>query len=207
MSVVNLRVSVPVCGFKKSYAREFLESERVPPPATVYGFLLAMVGEEDRREYIGTRLALGITRTPEVSTILRTSWRIKNKKMPLGTGNNKRPDYQEILTGLEIAVFVDEGELADRLRRCRDWGSISRYGGLSLGESRDLVDEVALFPNWDQQEADWLVADNTGDLPLPIWVDHIGSKGTNWGQFRLAKMPLETPDREDPRWVSILPPP
>lgn len=207
MAAVNIRVRTPVCGFKKSYAREFLESERVPPPATVYGFLLAFVGEEDRRQYMGARLALAITKRPQVSTILRTSWRIKDTKKPLGSDCNKRPDYQEILTELEIAIFVDDGALADRLLLSQDWSSISRYGGLSLGESRDLVDEVCFSPDWDGRDGDWLVSDNTGDLPLPVWVDHIGSKGTNWGQFRLAKMPLTIPPKEDPRWVTIQPPP
>ncbi len=206
MSTVNLRVSVPVCSFRKPYAREYLESERVPPPSTVYGFLLSLVGEEDRYKYVGTKLAIALTSTPEVSTVLRTVWRIKNRKTPPGTGNNKRPDYQEILTGLELGIWVQDGALAQRLQSVRAPKNISRFGGLSLGESRDLVDEVVLSPSWDRKKGDWLAIDDSGEHPLPVWVDHVGSKGTRWGQFRLEDAPLDEPPVSGPRWITIQPP-
>ena len=47
MEAISLMVSVPFCSFRKPYAREFFETERIPPPATVYGFLLSLIGEED----------------------------------------------------------------------------------------------------------------------------------------------------------------
>ncbi len=79
MSSINLRVSVPFCSFRKAYAREFLESERFPPPATVYGFLLSLVGEELRETYKGTRLAIAVVREAQVAQVLRTVWRVKKK--------------------------------------------------------------------------------------------------------------------------------
>jgi len=77
---VNLLVSVPVCSFRKGFAREYLETEKVPPPSTVYGFLLSLVGEGDRSRYLGSRIAYAFINKPELSMALRTTWRIKNKK-------------------------------------------------------------------------------------------------------------------------------
>lgn len=207
MDAVSLRVSIPICSFRKPYAREYLETERIPFPSTVYGFLLSLIGEEDRNKYIGTKLAIAVTKSPLVSTVLRTAWRVKDKKYQPGTGNNRRPDYQEILTGLEIAIWVSQGGLAQRLNElCHSPGSVSRYGGLSLGESRDLVDEVEFYPKWHNQSAAWLINDKRGQYPLPVWVDHIGSKGTRWGQFKLVNSAMVIPSNNDPRWIGIAPP-
>ncbi len=206
MTTVSLRVSVPFCSFRKPYAREFLETERLPPPSTVYGFLLSLVGEEDRYAYIGTKLAVAIVKRPAVSMVLRTAWRVKNKKAPPGTGNNKRPDYQEILSGLVLGVWVAGGPLADRLTAAAKRRElIERFGGLSLGESRDLIDEIRFQPDWTGTGL-WLVAEETGEHALSVWVDHVGSKGTRWGQIRLLESLLSEPPLDDPRWVSISPP-
>jgi CRISPR-associated protein Cas5t len=166
------------------------------------------VGEENRYRYINTRLAVAVTRTPEVSTVLRTAWRIKFKTVLPGLEKNRTPDYQEILTGLEIGIWVEEGKLASRiLELAQDPEAVVRYGGLSLGESRDLVDEVKLSPQWPEGEKGrWLVRDARGNHPLPVWVDHIGSKGTRWEQFRVREQVLQTPPRDDLRWITICPP-
>lgn len=204
MNAVSLSVSVPVCAFRRPYAREFLETERVPPPATVYGFLLSLVGEEDRRKYTGTRLAVALLSFPALSTVLRTVWRVKNRAAGPGIGNNKRPDYQEILTGLELAVWVAPGAVAERLADgLQNPSAITRFGGLSLGESRDLVDEVRLAPDFTGRRGAWLSRDPAGNLPLPVWVDHVGSRGTRWEQFGLRDAPLEAPPDGDNRWITI----
>lgn len=201
---VSLLVNVPVCGFRKGFAREYLETEEVPPPSTVYGFLLSLVGEEDRAQYLGTKIAYALLRKPEVSVVLRTAWRIKDKKTSPGVGVNRRPDYQEILTGVTLAVYIRSGTLAERIKIVQtNPEQIERYGGLSLGESRDLVNDIIWFPEWPQKTADWLVRDPEGDMPLPIWVDHVGSKGTVWQQFRLEEGPLKTPPENDERWIPI----
>jgi CRISPR-associated protein Cas5t len=207
MTAVNLKVSVPVCSFRKSYAREYLETERIPPPSTVYGFLLSLVGEEDRWKYTGTRLAIAVTKCPELSTILRTVWRVQNREDLPGAGRNKKPDFKEILTDLEFGVWVEEGELSERVKRafCPDT-PVDRYGGLSLGESVDLVNEITISPNWDNMEGTWLYGEPEGKLPLPVWVDHVGTKGTKWIQVNLIENKLETPGQEDPRWLTIEPP-
>lgn len=203
MNGVSLRVTVPACSFRKAYAREFLESERVPPPATVYGFLLSLIGEEDRSRYIGSEIAVAVVNVPEVSTVLRTIWRVKKRVEGPGKGSNKRPDYQEILTGLEFGVWIKPGPLAEQLCSLKSPENICRFGGLSLGESRDLVNDIDMDPAWHREDALWLTQDEEGEYPLPVWVDHVGSKGTVWGQFNLTTKPLTMPEAQDNRWIQI----
>lgn len=202
---VSLLVTVPICGLRKGFAREYLETERIPPPSTVYGFLLSLIGEEQRSVYLGTKVAYAILTKPEISVILRTVWRLKSPKNPSGIGNNRRPDYQEILTGLEFAIWIQQGGLADRLMIAgKSPKDIDRYGGLSLGESRDLVNDVIWYPKLPKQKGLWLIHDSEGNLPLPVWVDHVGSEGTIWQQFRLEESVLDksfSPD--DKRWITI----
>lgn len=182
-----LRVSVPVCSFRRSFAREYLETERFPPPSTVYGFLLSLVGEEDRATYADAELALCVTGKPEVSRVLRTAWRVKSEKISPGVASNKRPDYQELLTGLEMVVWLRKPKaFVERVFQAfQNPAAVHRFGGLSLGESRDLVDEVALNPSWiSGSQGTWLVPEPKGKLPLTVWVDHVGSNGTRWLQFQ-----------------------
>ena len=94
--VIALYVSVPVASFRVPYAREFFETLPCPPPSTVYGMLLSMVGEPQRKAHEGAEIALALVSDPEYSVVLRTMWRIKTGSPP-GKGSNKRPDYQELL--------------------------------------------------------------------------------------------------------------
>ena len=80
----------------KGLAREYLETEILPPPATCYGFLLSLVGETKRSRHIGCRVAPALLDETVQSVVLRTVWRVK--KMPLGSPGNTRPDYQQLLT-------------------------------------------------------------------------------------------------------------
>ncbi len=204
MSAVSLRVTAPICSFRKGYARDYLETEPFPPPSTVYGFLLSLVGEEARHRYVGTRLALASLMEPELSVVLRTKWRVKDKKVAPGRGTNRVPDHQELLTGVDLGIWVAAGELADRLVAAgKDPAGVRRFGGLSLGESRDLINDVLWMSAWQQQSCSWLVRDPEGDLPLPVWVDHVGSKGTVWEQCRLVEGKAETPAENAPQWITI----
>lgn len=190
-NAVALYVSVPVACFRAPQAREYLETLAVPPPSTVYGMLLSLVGEPNRLAHIGAEVALARLGQPEPmrSKVLRMVWRIRFGNVTQGTGSNRRPDFQELLTGVELAVFVRAGReeeapkpLAARVAQgLVDPASVSRYGGLSLGESTHLVDEVRLLRHDDLVHALLLVADPEGNLALPIWADHIGSAGTRWG--------------------------
>lgn len=191
--ILKLFVSVPITCLKPSRAREYFETLPCPSPATVYGVLLSLVGEEDRRIHIGTEIAIGLIGETEVSTVLRTAWRIKSKKSDPGLGDNKRPDFQELLTGLKLAVWLRPGSDQGKptlFQRVRDAfsnpASISRYGGLSLGESTHLIDTIRPWRDTDPEPERMLVPDPDGDLSLPVWVDHVGSERTVFNQYRLA---------------------
>lgn len=202
MNAIGLYVSVPIASFRVPRAREYFETFPCPPPSTVYGMLLSMVGEVNRRVHEGAEIAIAMLSEPAYSVVLRTLWRVKGRNDGPGLGNNRRPDYQELLTDVRLAVWVRKGKsengdraLADRVRASlHQPSSVSRFGGLSLGESTHLVDEVSLL---DQRarEGRLLVAEDDGDLSLPIWPDHVGS-ATQWGQYRLidANLSLELPE-------------
>jgi CRISPR-associated protein Cas5t len=212
MDGVALFVSVPVAAFRAPYAREYLETLPCPPPATVYGMLLSLVGEQRRRAHVGAEVAAAMLSEPAVSTVIRTSWRLKTNA-PQGTGANKRPDYQDLLTDVRLAVWVRPGAieaaarpLAERVRAVVDREeSPRRFGALALGESTHLVDELRRLRPEDGARGRLLVADERGDLALPVWVDHVGSAGTRWGQYRMEESDLEA-TLPEAAWTSIRPP-
>lgn len=208
MEQIGLYVSVPIACFRVPRAREYFESSPCPPPATIYGMLLSVVGEVNRRVHAGAEIAVAMLSEPEYSTVLRTLWRVKDKGEGLGLGNNRRPDFQELLADVRLGVWVRRGtneanevSLAQRLRIAIDTpSSISRFGGLSLGESTHMVDEVSEFEA-QRNHGKVLVAATDGDLTLPIWVDHVGSK-TIWQQYKLVDADL-TGNLPDGAWTTI----
>lgn len=199
MDSIGLYVSVPVACFRAPRAREYFETFPCPPPSTVYGMLLSMVGEVNRRVHEGAEIALAMLSEPDYSVVLRTMWRVKDRNEGPGLSNNRRPDFQELLTDVRFAVWVRRGEfeqshvsLAQRINKAFEESSgVSRFGGLSLGESTHLVDEVSRLDGAKRAGLEaannrLLLAQEDGDLSLPIWPDHVGSN-TTWGQYRLAE--------------------
>jgi len=215
MEALRLYVSVPVAGFRVAQAREYWETYPLPPPATVYGMLLSLVGEENRLAHAGAELALALLTDPARSVVLRTLWRLKDRKAAPGVGSNKRPDYQELLSDIRLSVWVRQGgeekagtSLLGRLAAAlADPAAVRRFGGLSLGESTMLVDEVRLWRDGeDPGEGGLLLRHPDGDLSLPVWPDHVGSIGTCWHQYRLAeRAPLPNPPPGE-AWTRIEPP-
>jgi CRISPR-associated protein Cas5t len=203
--MLGMYVRVPIACFRRGLAREYLETEPVPPPATCYGFLLSLVGEGDRRRHVGCRVAPVLLNRPDVSVVLRTVWRVK--KAPLGSAGNTRPDYQQLLSPVELVVWLDSadepgnGGLEGRVRQALERpGSVERFGGLCLGESTHLVDEVSLLDrvkdradHRGQSGRAFLLAER-GRLTLPVWVDHVGSAGTRYVTGDLVPdWPIERP--------------
>jgi CRISPR-associated protein Cas5t len=182
--MLGIYVSVPVACFRKGLAREYLESDPLPPPATCYGFLLSLVGESNRRRHVGVRVAPVLLGKPTTSVVLRTVWRVK--KTPLGSPGNTRPDYQQLLTGVEVVIWLDSTEertevptLEERVRLALDQPrQIDRFGGLSLGESTHLVNEVRRRRPTDAGRTRAFLVAERGRLSLPVWVDHVGSAKT-----------------------------
>jgi len=194
MENIALYISVPVASFRVPRAREYFETFPIPPPATVYGMLLSMIGETNRRIYEGTEIAIGLLSEPAYSVVLRTLWRVKKKESGLGLGENRRPDFQELLTDIRLTVWIKrngENSLAEKVEKALKYpNSISRFGGLALGESTHLVDEIKLLGNSERNFCRLLLNDADGEMSLPIWADHVSS-GTNWGQFSFGEIDLK----------------
>ena len=190
--MLGLYVTVPIACFRKGMAREYLETELIPPPSTCYGFLLSFVGETDRAKHGGVRVTCGVIGQPFKSVVLRTVWRVKSK--PLGSSGNTRPDYQQLLTNLRIVIWIDSQHednesltLESRVSNMLDpklRSEVDRFGGLSLGESTHLVDEISpisvLENRQTSEEARLFVLNEKGRMTLPVWVDHVGSSGTRY---------------------------
>lgn len=203
--MLGVYVTVPVACFRKGLAREYLETEPIPPPSTCYGFLLSLVGETQRTRHIGCRISPSVLTQPRQSVVLRTVWRVKYT--PLGSPGNTRPDYQQLLTGVEVLIWLDSSEesadgktrLEERVAEALTMpGNIQRFGGLSLGESTHLVDEVCLFDNRLRDrlriaEAESFVIHERGRLTLPVWVDHVGSADTRFVTGSLESIDLSAP--------------
>lgn len=206
----SLQVEVPIACFRQSRAREYAETYPVPPPSTVYGMLLSLVGETNRYRHCGVELAIALLSRPDKSTVIRTFRRFKKKE--ISAPENARPDYQELLTDIQFVVWLRPGNdthsdhLVDRLLRAfRDPSSIDRFGGLSLGESRDLVNAIFPFAGArDDQLLQWLTKDEDGLLTLPYWVDHVGSRGTRWLRYSL-QAPSAQPNPVESAWTEIKP--
>jgi len=67
-----LYLECPCTSFPRSFARDYKETYRYPPPSTIYGFLLSLVGEEDMTAHLGVKLAIGlIGDDPPISRIVR----------------------------------------------------------------------------------------------------------------------------------------
>ncbi|MEM8723132.1 MAG: type I-MYXAN CRISPR-associated protein Cas5/Cmx5/DevS [Cyanobacteria bacterium P01_G01_bin.39] len=190
---VILRVDVPIASFPTSRSREYRETYPVPPPSTVYGMLLSLVGETDKYKHCGVKIAIALLSEPAKSVTLRTMRRFKKKK--LNHKVNTRPDFQEILTGIELMVWVDKGEdeakpnLCDRITEAFKYPAlVSRFSPLCLGESRDLINSVDLVSHLDSNHnLNYLIQDEYGDLSLPYWVDYLGSNNTRWLRYSLEK--------------------
>jgi len=202
--MLGVYVTVPVACFRKGLAREYLETEPLPPPATCYGFLLSMVGETNRHRHIGSRVAPILIASQAGSVVLRTVWRVK--KMPLGSPGNTRPDYQQLLTNVKLLIWLDSaGEQQTPTLEARvatalaNPASVTRFGGLSLGESTHLVDEVSPWdrvkdrPEFRDKHGRAFLLAERGRLTLPVWVDHVGSAGTRYATGDLEKTLISEP--------------
>jgi CRISPR-associated protein Cas5t len=99
-----------------------------------------------------------------------------------------------------LAIWLDCVELEERVRNALlNPASVNRFGGLSLGESTHMVDEVCLLERVHDRlpptGRTFLTAPK-GRLTLPVWVDHVGSAGTRYATGNLEDLPLEPPPPE-----------
>lgn len=203
--MIALELSVPVACWRKGRAREFLESELLPPPATCYGALLSLVGERDRERHRGCRVSAGLLNAPATSVVLRTLWQIKDPRTPQGNGQNAGPDFQQLVVDARLVLWCDSGEepeergerLEERVvRAMREPGKVQRFGGWSLGESTHLINEARLLADGrPPEECRAFLCEPAGSLNLPVWVDHVGSRGTRYAVGALKSL-REAPSPE-----------
>lgn len=183
---LQLYLDVPLTSFPRSYARDYKETYRFPPPSTVYGCLLSFVGEVNLERHCGVKLAIGLLgEDPPVSRILRKQR--QHKFVGLGTypmAKHNKPNFQEVISGLRLAIAVDSSQetetptLSDRLQIALTTpAEISRFGGVSLGESWSLINGIRFWHNQDGNPR-WLCTDPRGLIALPIWIDRKTSQGT-----------------------------
>jgi CRISPR-associated protein Cas5t len=183
-----LYIDCPCTSFPRSFARDYKETYRYPPPSTIYGLLLSLVGEVDKMAHVGVKLAIGIIGDdPPISRIVRKQRHHKFGVKHLGTyptSQFSKPNHHELLTDLRVAIQIDSSEelaaikLIDRVAIALSTPEqITRFGGLSLGESWALVNGARLYRETDGSIR-WLVKDNRGLIALPTWINRTTSQGT-----------------------------
>ncbi len=187
--MIGVRLRVPIACWRKAHARELIETEILPPPATCYGALLSLVGETDRDRHIGCRVTAGLLNEPTVSTVLRTFWRIKDRSAPQGNVENARPDFQQLVLDADLVIWCDSSEEAPATTHLelrveaamKRPASIERFGGWSLGESTHLINDATLLTAGEPPATcRAFLEDPQGSVTLPVWVDHVGTKGTRY---------------------------
>ncbi len=183
-----LYLECPCTSFPRSFARDYKETYRYPPLSTVYGFLLSLVGEEDMTAHLGVKLAMGlIGKEPPISRIVRKQRHHKFSREHLGTyptSKFSKPNHHELLTDLQVVIQIDSSQesaivkLVDRVSISLSTpDQITRFGGLSLGESWALINGVRSYRETDGT-IQWLVVDNRGLISLPVWIDRSTGQGT-----------------------------
>ena len=232
----TLYIEVPYASFRKSYARSFAETYPLPPPATVYGMLLSLVGERLRRTHAGVRLAFAYKCRnqngncisecmPRIATTLR---KLSRFKYGVSTHVGHKPDYVETLCGIAFLCWVDSSKelktatvlnshkvpsirtLEDRLDEAiRFPSNVYRDSVLYLGLSDDAVNEVSLcskvIGRWHR-----LVPSGTGNIELPVLVQHVGAAGTRWRRYQYEPNAITgpiPPDGIEWEWTEMCAPP
>lgn len=172
-SPVCLFVDVPICAFRPYESREYQDTHPFPPPSAVYGMLLSLCGipRAEKSKHRGVAMALALESAPERSKVFRKLRRGKE----LG---DLRPDYQDILVGLRMWIWLaqanDEAKppLPARVfNTLTHPETITRFGGLSLGESSYLVNAISLRQD-PPDKLLFLAPNPRGFYSLPVWIDH-----------------------------------
>jgi CRISPR-associated protein Cas5t len=201
----TLYIDCPCTSFPRSFARDYKETYLFPPPSTIYGFLLSLVGEENLTAHLGVKLAMGIIgNTPPISRIVRKQRHHKFSKTHMGIyppSQFSKPNFQELLTDLKVVVKLDSSEESAKIKLDERVAialispeQITRFGGLSLGESWALINGIRPYREEDGK-IDWLIKDCRGLISLPVWINRQNQRGI-FQRFSLGEF---SPDC----WVEI----
>ncbi|WNZ25456.1 CRISPR-associated protein Cas5 [Leptolyngbya sp. NK1-12] len=209
---MQLYLDCPCTSFPRSFARDFKETYRYPPPSTVYGLLLSLVGEVNMMAHVGVKLAIGmIGNDPPISRIVRKQRHHKFSRDHMGiypTSKFSKPNYHELLTDLQAVVQIDSSEESATLKLVERVAialstpeQITRFGGLSLGESWAMVNGIRAYREADG-EIRWLVKDLRGLISLPVWIN----RQTTQGIFQRFSIAEPGDAFTDACWIPIQPP-
>ncbi len=201
---VTLLVEVPICAFRPYESREYQDTHPFPPPSAVYGMLLSLcgVGRQDKVQHQGVRMSLAIEAFPERAKVFLKFRRGKELE-------DVRPDYQDVLIGIKLWVWLATGNdradppLVHRIHSAFDRShELKRCGGLSLGESSYLVDSVCRRQPGADVLMEFLRPDPAGFHNLPVWIDH--SANTN-SRIRCKIENLRVAEALKVCWIEISP--
>ncbi len=179
------RVDVPICSFRPYEARDYQETLTVPPPSTVLGMLLSLLGKPPsaRADFSDASMCICVEPTGRPSVILR---RMRRDPANRRTGEPAfRPEYQELLADLVLWVGL-RGSLAEAVDAALTApAAVVRFGAVSLGESTSLVDAVTPVPA-PGPGARVLQPAREGDLLLTTEVDYAQRARTRVRRFALV---------------------
>lgn len=201
--ILPIRVEVPVCAFRPYASREYQDTFPVPTPASVYGMLLSLLGvpREEKSLHRGAEMALAVSTIPERAKVFR-------KLRRGGDLGKTRPDYQDLLMDLTLWIWLRKGDdaasppLAERVPAALTHpDTISRFGGLSLGESSYLVDTLQIVADV-RQPLIFLHRQDDGFYNLPVWVDHTEMANTRCKRFQLSEL-MSVSDGLQSAWCQI----
>lgn len=157
----------------------------------------------------GVKLAIGIIGNDSpISRIVRKQRHHKFSIKNLGTypsSQFSKPNHHEVLTDLQFVIRIDSStetapvKLTERVAIALSTPEqITRFGGLSLGESWAMMNGIRAYRENDGPVR-WLTQDKRGLIGLPIWIDRETTRGT-FARFTFADVFTEG------CWVSINPP-
>lgn len=273
--MIILHIESAYASFRQSYARSLGETYEFVPPSTVYGMLLSLVGEYDRRRHLGVKLAFAYKSIPPVSKSLRQASPLKYGLTDSETGPGAFMDTFETLSDIDFYCWVNSesehenvqptstvpkeertnskskprnaeskvlNSASEQLNSASEQlnsdhrpiltshhqhlkphepaayetletritaallhpENSTRTGMLSLGLSDDLIDELRLVTNVQDELAYTLKPSPLGYYELPVWVDHVGAKGTAWTRFEIENSPSRIADGPGtPTWPFV----
>ena len=122
---------------------------------------------------------------------------------------DRRPDYQELLLGLEFWLWIDDSQashpLCGEIRKALDpekRGEIVRHGALCLGESSHMVNEVA--KDRPRGRGRFVAPCEKGFLSMPVWSDYKENRPTVLN-FEIREPEGLTDNPPPDCWITVAP--